>query len=97
MTEFSKNYRYHPESHDTHVLCQHLEDKLPKTKFGHGYIRDLNGSTLLQIQGQSEGRYYAQTLRDSQEPKEIAERFYDRLKPRNPEPSNKPNKLWTPR
>lgn len=74
------------------MLCKQLEERLPEARFSHSYVRDFTGDMLLQIQGKSDDRYYAQTLRNSQEPGDVAERFYDRLSSRNPKPT-----IWLPR
>ena len=90
MTEIDKQYRYHPESQDTQVLCKQFEDRLPTVNFKHAYVRDGNsGRTLLKIEAwdKSHSRYYAQVLRDSQEPEDVVARFYESLKPRNPKPT----------
>lgn len=93
MINFKEKYRYHPDSEDTHVLCKLLEEKLPNAQFNHDYITDFDGSLLMQIKAwdESESRYYAHTLRDPQGPEDIADQFYQRLKPRNPEPT-----IWLP-
>lgn len=83
-----------------HALCNHLEDKLPSAKFSHSYDIDTCGRMLIRIEAwdESRSRYYNQLLRDTQEPEEVAERFYNRLKPRHPEPAIKlSDKFWLPR
>ena len=93
VVEFSTKYRYHPESTDTITLCRHLEEKLPRAQFTHSYfVERLTGRALLQISAWDDAheRYYSQTLRDSQDPEEVAERFYNRLKPRHQ------SSLWLP-
>ena len=90
MTEISTEYRYHPENQDMQVLCKQFEAQLPTASFGHKYIREgLTGRVLLKIEAwdSSHSRYYAQVLRDSQEPEDVVARFYESLKPRNPKPT----------
>lgn len=95
VTEISTKYRYHPESKDMQVLCKHLEEQLPEARFAHQYVQDLVGRTVIMIEGwdkpKGHERYYSQVLRDTQEPEDIAARFYESLKPRNPKSS-----LWLP-
>lgn len=94
MAEVSTKYRYHPESSDTMTVCKQFEEKFPNAQFNHSYIRDgLTGTMLLRIEAWDESReqYYAQVLRDSQEPEDIVARFYESLKPQNLRP-----RLWLP-
>lgn len=94
VVEFSSKYRYHPESADTLKLCKQLEEKLPGAQFSHSYFVDsVAGKALLQISAWDETHehYYSQTLRDSQDPIEVAERFYNRLKPRHQQ-----SVIWLP-
>ena len=72
------------------TICKQFEQQLPTANFSHKYIREgLTGRTLLKIEAwnKSHSRYYAQVLRDSQEPEDIVARFYESLKPRNPKPT----------
>jgi hypothetical protein len=94
VTEISTEYRYHPESADMQTLCKQFEQQLPTARFSHKYVREnLTGRTLLMVEAwdKSHQRYYSQVLRDSQEPEDIAARFYESLKPRNPKPT-----IWLP-
>lgn len=93
MTEISTQYRYHPESKDLLALCKQFEELLPTAGFNHKYVSDSFGGTLMQIEAwdESHERYYSQVLRDTQEPEDIAARFHEALKPRNPKSS-----LWLP-
>ena len=89
MTEISKEYRYHPESKDMQTLCKQFEQQLPTAHFGHSYILEgITGRSLLRIEAwdKSHTRYYSQVLRNSQEPEDVVARFYESLKPQNPEP-----------
>ena len=89
MTEISTEYRYHPENEDMQSLCKQFEQQLPTAEFGHKYIRDsLTGTVLVKIEAwdSSHSRYYAQVLRECQEPEDVVARFYESLKPRNPKP-----------
>ena len=89
MTEIDTQYRYHPESIDMQVLCKKLEEQLPTAQFTHKYVNeDFSGRTLLMLEAWDESfeRYYSQVLRETQEPEDIAARFHELLKPRNPEP-----------
>ena len=90
MTEINTEYRYHPESTDMQTLCKQFEQQLPTATFGHKYIRaGLTGKVLLKVEAwdSSHSRYYSQVLRDSQEPEDVAARFYESLKPRNAKPT----------
>ena len=93
VTEISTTYRYHPESNDMLVLCKQFEELLPTAHFDHKYVPDCFGGTLVMIEAwdDSQERYYSQVLRDTQEPEDIAAKFHDALKPRNPV-----SKLWLP-
>lgn len=93
MTEFSTNYRYHPESKDLLTLCKHFEEDLPTAGFSHKYVSGCFGGTLMMIEAWDEDqeKYYSQVLRDEQEPRDIADRFIENLKPRNPK-----SILWLP-
>jgi hypothetical protein len=70
-------------------LCKQFEQRLPTAKFSHKYIQEgITGKVLLKIEAwdQAHLRYYAQVLRDSHEPEDVVARFYESLKPRNPQP-----------
>jgi hypothetical protein len=82
VTEFVKDYRYHPMAQDIQIVCKQFETRLPECKFGSKFRNH-----RLWLEGQSsDGRYYGQLLRNEQEPEAIVDRFYQRLKPKNPNP-----------
>lgn len=83
MTQISTKYRYHPESKDLQGLCKMFEERLPNAKFGFQFRKT---GLWLEAKETDGDRYYGQLLRDYQEPDDIADRFFQRLKPKNPTP-----------
>jgi len=83
VTDFVKDYRYHPMATAIQDLCKQFEDRLPGCEFGSQF-RDRR----IWLEGKSpDGRYYGQLLRNEQDPEDIADRFYQRLKPDNAKPT----------